>query len=106
MDTTTNIEFADIITHLPDTWHSKTKQGTTFTKKLLERCVWGSYKDDQSISQFRATLLLHSPPVLQVMQYDTVLSHSIANHHRVWTRNIKNILTKTSISHSLQNPIT
>ena len=46
LDTSTNTEFADINTHLPDTWHSKTKHGITLTKKILERCVWGSYKDD------------------------------------------------------------
>ena len=26
--------------------------GKTLTKKLLTRCIWGSYKDDQSVSQF------------------------------------------------------
>jgi hypothetical protein len=102
MDTSTNIEFVGIISHLPDTWHCK----TTLTKNILERCAWGSYKDDQSISQFQAALLLHSPPIPQVTQYDTTLSHSIANHQRVWTRNIKNTLTQTSISHPLQHPIT
>ena len=105
-DTITYIEFTDIMTHLPNTWHCKTKHGTILTKKILELCVWGSYKDDQSISKFQAALLLHSPPIPRVTQYDAALSHSIANHQRVWTRNIKNTLTQTSLSHPLQHPIT
>ncbi len=52
LDTSTYTEFANIITHLSDTWHNKTKHGITLTKKLLERCVWGSYKDDRSVTQF------------------------------------------------------
>ena len=63
MDTSTDREFADTISQLADTWHCKTKHGTTLTKKILERYAWGSYKDDQSISQFQAALLLHSPPL-------------------------------------------
>jgi hypothetical protein len=106
LDTNTDIKFADTISQLPDTWHCKTKHDTTLTKKILERCAWGSYKDDQSISQFQAALLRHNPSLPQATQYDTALSHSIANHQRVWNRNMKNTLTQTSISHPLQPPIT
>ena len=52
LDTSTDIEFEDTISQLLDTWHCKTKHGTTLTEKILERCALRSYKDDQSISQF------------------------------------------------------
>ena len=63
MNTSTDREFANTISQLLDTWHCKSKHGTTLIKKILERCAWGSYKDDQSISQFQTALFLLSPPL-------------------------------------------
>jgi hypothetical protein len=68
LDTCTDTKFAEPINRLPDTWHSKTIQGTTLTKKLFTRCILGSYKDDQSVSQFQIALLLHTPTIHSVTQ--------------------------------------
>jgi hypothetical protein len=93
LNTCTDTEFAVIINQLPDTWHSKTTHGITLSKRLLTRCVWGSYKDDQSVSQFQTALLHHKHSIHQITQYDNALSHSITQHHRVWTRSIKDTVT-------------
>jgi len=50
-------------------------------------------------------LFLHTPTIQPVTQYDTALSHSITQRHRVWTKGIKNTITHTSLSHPHQNPI-
>jgi hypothetical protein len=51
-------------------------------------------------------LLLHMPKIHPITLYDTALSHSITQRHRVWTRGIENNITQTFLSHPLQNPIT
>jgi len=76
------------------------------TKRQLLMSQWGSYRDDQSISDFHPAIMLSKPPPNLVTRYDTQLANAVVANNDVWTKNIHYAVHNTSLQHPLQNPIT
>ena len=62
LDTNTDAEFAALAQSLPDDWTSVTPIGKTIRKQRLLTCIWGEFKDDESVLSFLKDILFAFPP--------------------------------------------
>ena len=108
LDTNTDAEFAALAQSLPDDWTSVTPIGKTIRKQRLLTCIWGEYKDDESVLSFLKDILLAFPPELGCPAiFDTMNVESIAdNRNTIWHSGVHSITHPNGLPHPLASQLT
>ena len=108
LDTTTDAAFADIVDSLPSDWTTVTPIGKTISKRRLRTCIWGRYKDDESVLAFLKDILLAYPPEPTCPTiFDTLNVNSIAdNRNTIWHRSVHSVTHPNGLPHPLASDLT
>ena len=62
LDTLSDAQFAAYVKGLPTNWTCENPLGQIITKRHLLHSIWGEYKDDAVILDFKTAILLNYPP--------------------------------------------
>ena len=108
LDTNTDAEFAALAQSLPNDWTSVTPIGKTIRKQRLLSCIWGEFKDDESVLSFLKDILLAFPPESGCPAiFDTPNVESIAdNRNTIWHRGVHSITHPNGLPHPLASQLT
>ena len=82
--------------------------GKTIRKQRLLTCIWGEYKDDESVLSFLKDILLAFPPEPGCPAiFDTMNVESIAdNRNTIWHRGVHSITHPNGLPHPLASQLT